>query len=51
MLNIMVHQNVLLSEVIVSDILDSNRLPVIFQILDYVRTRNLSDPIEKFTDW
>jgi hypothetical protein len=39
------------SDVIVSDILDSDHLPIIFHILDNVKIRNLSDPIEKFTDW
>jgi hypothetical protein len=39
------------SDVIVSDILDSDHLPIIFHILDHVKIRNLSDPIEKFTDW
>jgi hypothetical protein len=50
-LNIVVHQNVRLSEVIVSDVLDSDHLPIAFHILDHVTTRNLSDPVEKFTDW
>jgi hypothetical protein len=39
------------SDVIVSDILESDHLPIIFHILDHVKIRNLSDPIEKFTDW
>jgi hypothetical protein len=50
-LDIVVHQNVRLSEVIVSDVLDSDYLPIVFHILDHVRTRNLSDPLEKFIDW
>jgi hypothetical protein len=50
-LDIVVHQNVRLSEVIVSDVLDSDHLPIVFPILDHVTTRNLSDPVEKFTDW
>jgi hypothetical protein len=50
-LDIVVHKNVQLSEIIFSDILDSDHLPVVFQLLDHVRTRNLSDPIDKFTDW
>jgi hypothetical protein len=50
-LDIVVHQNVRLSEVIVSDILDSDHLPIVFHILDHVTNRNLSGPIEKFTDW
>jgi hypothetical protein len=40
-----------MSEVIVSDVLDSNHLPILFHILDHVTTRNLSEPIKKFTDW
>jgi hypothetical protein len=49
--DIVVHKNIRLSEVIVSDILDSDQLPVIFNSLDHVRTRNLSEPVDKFTDW
>jgi hypothetical protein len=36
---------------IVSDILESDHLPIIFHILVHVKIRKLSDPIEKFTDW
>jgi hypothetical protein len=50
-LDIFVHQNIRMSDVIVSDILDSDRLPIVFHILDHVKIRNLSNPIEKFTDW
>jgi hypothetical protein len=50
-LDIVVHKNIRLSNVIVSDILDSDHLPIIFQILDHVRTKNVSAPLEKFTDW
>jgi endonuclease/exonuclease/phosphatase family metal-dependent hydrolase len=49
-LDIVVHQNVRLSEVIVSDVLHSDHLPIIFHILDHVTITNLSDPVEKFTD-
>jgi hypothetical protein len=49
-LDIVVHQNIRVSDVIVSDILDSDHLPIIFHILDHVKIRNASDPIEKFTD-
>jgi hypothetical protein len=42
-LDIVVHKNVRLSEGIASDILDSDHLPVVFHLLDHVRTRNLSD--------
>jgi hypothetical protein len=50
-LDIVVHQNIRVSDVIVSDILDSDHLPIVFHILDHVKIRNLSDPFEKFTDW
>jgi hypothetical protein len=50
-LDIVGHKNVRLSEVIVSDILDLEHLPVIFHLLDHIRSRNLSGPVDKFTDW
>jgi hypothetical protein len=50
-LDIVVHQNIRVSDVIVSDILDSVHLPTVFHILDHVKIRNLSKPIQKFTDW
>jgi hypothetical protein len=50
-LDIVVHKNMRLSNVIVSDILDSDHLPIIFHILDHVRTKIVSAPLEKFTDW
>jgi hypothetical protein len=50
-LDIVVHQNIRVSDIIVSDILDSHNLPIIFHILDHVKIRNLSEPTEKFTDW
>jgi hypothetical protein len=50
-LDIVVHQNIRLSYVTVSDILDSDHLPIVFHILDHVKTRNPSEPVEKFTDW
>jgi hypothetical protein len=50
-LDIVVHQNIRVSDVVFSDILDLDHLPIIFHILDRVNIRNLSDPIEKFTDW
>jgi hypothetical protein len=37
--------------VIVSDILDSDHLPIIFNILDDFRTTNVSSSLDKFTDW
>jgi hypothetical protein len=36
--------------VIVSDILYSDHIPIIFHILDHFKINNLSEPIEKFTD-
>jgi hypothetical protein len=48
-LDIVMHKNVRLSE-IVSGILDSDHLPIVLQVLDHVRTKNLSDPVEKFID-
>jgi hypothetical protein len=50
-LDIVVHKNIRLSKIIVSDILDSDHLPIIFHILDHVRTKNVFSPLEKFTDW
>jgi hypothetical protein len=50
-LDIVVHQNIRVSDVIVSDILDTDHLPILFHILDHVKIWNLSDTIEKFTDW
>jgi hypothetical protein len=46
-----VRKNVRLSEVVASDILDSDHLPIVFRLLDYIRTKNLSDSVGKFTDW
>jgi hypothetical protein len=50
-LNIVVHKNIRLSNVMVSETLDSDHLPIIFHILDHVRTKNVSAPLDKFTDW
>jgi hypothetical protein len=50
-LDIVVHKNVRLSEVIVSDILNSDHLPTIFHLLDHIRSRTLFDQVDKFTDW
>jgi hypothetical protein len=46
-----VHKNISLSDVTVSNVLDSDHLPIIFHILDHVKIRNLPEPIEKLTDW
>jgi endonuclease/exonuclease/phosphatase family metal-dependent hydrolase len=40
MLDIVVHQNIRLSDVTVSDTLDSDHLPIVFHILDHIKTRN-----------
>jgi hypothetical protein len=48
---LVVHQNVRLSEVIVTDILDSDHLPIVFTILDPFGMREALDAVEKFTDW
>jgi hypothetical protein len=48
--DIVVHKNVWLSEVFVSDILDSDHLPIIFHLLDHIRTWNLLDLVDKYTD-
>jgi hypothetical protein len=37
--------------VTVSEILDSDHLPIMFHILDYVRSKQISEPLEKFTNW
>jgi hypothetical protein len=50
-LNIVVHQNIQLAEVIVTDILDSGHLPIMYSILDPVRSRGALDPVEKLMDW
>jgi hypothetical protein len=44
-------KNIQLSEVIVFDILGSDHIPIIFHLLDHIRTRNLLDPVDKFMDW
>jgi hypothetical protein len=52
MLHIIVHKNVRLSGGIVSDILDNNHIPIVFPLLEHVRTsrRKVSDADDKFTD-
>jgi hypothetical protein len=51
MLNTVLHKNVVLSAVTVSDSLDSKHLPIIFLILDHVRASNVSNQAKKFIDW
>jgi hypothetical protein len=50
-LDIVVHKNAWLSEGIFSNILDSDHLQIVFHLLDHIRTRSLSGPVDKFTDW
>jgi hypothetical protein len=50
-LDIVVHKNIRHLDVIYSDILDSDYLPIMFHILDHVRTKQISKPLERFTDW
>jgi hypothetical protein len=45
-LDIVVHKNIRLSDLTVSDILDSDHLPIMFHILDHVRTKQISEPLE-----
>jgi hypothetical protein len=51
LLDIVVHKDVRMSGVIVSDILDSDELPNSFSLADRIRIRNPSDLVDKFTDW
>jgi hypothetical protein len=51
MLDIVVHQNIRVSDVILSDILGSDHLPILYHILEHVKIRNLLEPTKKFTDW
>jgi len=50
-LDIVVHRNVRISVVHVSEILDSDHLPLLFHMLDYVNIRDISAPVEIHTDW
>jgi hypothetical protein len=45
-LDIVVHQNIRLSGVIISDILNSDHLLTILYILDHVKTEDLSEPVK-----
>jgi hypothetical protein len=47
---IVVHQTIRLSDVIVSDILDSDSKPIVIHVLDNDRSRNRSEAILKFAD-
>jgi hypothetical protein len=46
-----VHQNVLLPDIVLSDVLESDHLPIVFHILDNIRTTDHVDPVVKFKDW
>jgi len=50
-LDILTHGNVRLSHVTVSDILDSDHLPIFFHIADHVSARDISAPVETHTVW
>jgi hypothetical protein len=50
-LDVVVHQNIRVSNVIISDILYSDHFPIVFHMLDHVKIKNLSEPIDIFTDW
>jgi hypothetical protein len=50
-MDIVVHKNVRISNITVSDILDWDYLPIVFHILDHVKTTVLSEPTENLTDW
>jgi hypothetical protein len=50
-LDTVVHKNIRLSNITVSDILDPYHLPIVFHTLDHVRTTILSEPLEKDTNW
>jgi hypothetical protein len=45
-LDIVVHKNIRLSDVTVSEILDSGHLPIILHILDHVRTKQISNHLK-----
>ena len=50
-LDIVVSHNIQLADIIVSYVLDSDHLPVIFHILDHIIFTDLLAPLEKFADW
>jgi len=50
-LDIVGHRTVRLSDVDVSDILDSNHMQILFHILDNVSTGDISAPVEIHIDW
>jgi hypothetical protein len=50
-LDIVVHENVRVSDVNILEILDSDHLPILFHMLDHVSIRDISTPVEIHTDW
>jgi hypothetical protein len=48
-LDIVVHQNIRVSDVTISDIFASDHIPVVYRILDHVKIRNLSEPASELT--
>jgi hypothetical protein len=50
-LDIVVPQNIAVPDNIVFHVLDSDHLPIVTHLLDHVQNRNLSEPIQEFTDW
>jgi hypothetical protein len=46
----LIHRNIRVSDNIVSDILNSDSLSIIFHTLDHIKIRNFSEFIEKITD-
>jgi hypothetical protein len=51
MLDIVVRQEIRVSDITVSNILYSENLPIVFHILDHIKIRNLSEHVEIFIDW
>jgi hypothetical protein len=49
--DIVLHRNVVLSNIIFSDIQDSRHPPIIFHILDRVTFSYIQNRVEKFSDW
>jgi hypothetical protein len=49
-LDIVIHKNTRLSNVIVSDILDSDHPLIVLHILNHIRTTKFSEPTGKFTN-
>jgi hypothetical protein len=50
MFDTVTYENIKLSDVIISEVLDSDHFPIVFHILELVRSRNLSDTNKEYTD-